>query len=159
MWMTLAAAQGLNQAASTLGDYFRKSFDLDDIFKSVYWYRKASLGGHETAPIRLCAALARAKKSVFDARNRVLVRNRCGTLLAKRVQLPKRIEFDVCGCCGWRSSNNIAIKRCVQCKAVAYCGKACQTKHWQKGHKIDCGRVDKIRSAMKRFQEALLEQK
>merc|ERR1711982_116971 len=30
------------------------------------------------------------------------------------------------------------LKQCVRCKAVWYCGRECQVKHWKEGHKIDC---------------------
>jgi len=29
-------------------------------------------------------------------------------------------------------------KRCNGCRSVAYCGKACQRKDWQSGHKAEC---------------------
>lgn len=28
--------------------------------------------------------------------------------------------------------------RCSRCKAARYCSSACQTKHWNQGHKLDC---------------------
>jgi hypothetical protein len=30
------------------------------------------------------------------------------------------------------------VKKCARCKKRAYCGRACQRKHWKAGHKDEC---------------------
>ena len=32
-----------------------------------------------------------------------------------------------------------AAHRCGGCRAVEYCGRACQEQHWEGGHKSKCG--------------------
>ena len=32
-----------------------------------------------------------------------------------------------------------AAHRCGGCRAVEYCGRACQEQHWEGGHKSECG--------------------
>ena len=34
--------------------------------------------------------------------------------------------------------HGVALKACIRCKAAFYCGRACQTAHWRKGHKQFC---------------------
>mmetsp|Transcript_21260 Transcript_21260/g.40112 ORF Transcript_21260/g.40112 Transcript_21260/m.40112 type:complete len:111 (+) Transcript_21260:814-1146(+) len=44
-----------------------------------------------------------------------------------------------CACCKKDAvcfSGNL--QQCGSCKAVWYCGRGCQVKHWNDGHKIDC---------------------
>jgi MYND finger len=63
---------------------------------------------------------------------------------------PNCFLFTKCGCCGAHGDvKSGTIKRCAKCKAVAYCGKKCQVKHWKMGHKIDCGTVEDVKTAMK----------
>ena len=40
-----------------------------------------------------------------------------------------------CASCGVK---NQVMKRCTKCKAVVYCTRECQVKHWQ-AHKFLCG--------------------
>ncbi|KAG2490970.1 hypothetical protein HYH03_010644 [Edaphochlamys debaryana] len=52
----------------------------------------------------------------------------------------------VCGCpgCatfGGESEEALPLKRCGGCRAVRYCGAACQRAHWQGGHRAECGAV------------------
>ncbi|KAG2482239.1 hypothetical protein HYH03_018822 [Edaphochlamys debaryana] len=44
-----------------------------------------------------------------------------------------------CGSFGSRSEAEIPLKRCGGCRAVRYCGAACQRAHWRMGHKDECG--------------------
>ncbi|KAG2490968.1 hypothetical protein HYH03_010643 [Edaphochlamys debaryana] len=52
----------------------------------------------------------------------------------------------VCGCPGCAtfgggSEEALPLKRCGGCRAVRYCGAACQRAHWQGGHRTECGAV------------------
>ncbi|KAL7528214.1 hypothetical protein ACHAXR_002329, partial [Thalassiosira sp. AJA248-18] len=47
-----------------------------------------------------------------------------------------------CGHCLGTASAGSAMKRCSRCRTAAYCGKVCQTIHWKKGHKLECGSND-----------------
>jgi MYND finger len=62
-------------------------------------------------------------------------------------QKPNVFSAAKCACCG--KAETEAIRRCVRCKAVGYCGKDCQTKHWKMGHNIDSSGADKFRKIMK----------
>ena len=45
-----------------------------------------------------------------------------------------------CGAGGSEDAGGSALKlsSCARCKAVAYCGKVCQLRHWKAGHKKSC---------------------
>ena len=49
-------------------------------------------------------------------------------------------DLNVCANCGISGdSKGVKLNSCSQCKAVKYCGKACQLKHWKEGgHKKVC---------------------
>ena len=40
----------------------------------------------------------------------------------------------------------VAVKTCTGCKAVAYCGAACQKSHWSLVHKLECRAFKRVRS-------------
>ncbi|KAG2486439.1 hypothetical protein HYH03_014886 [Edaphochlamys debaryana] len=44
-----------------------------------------------------------------------------------------------CDSFGGRSEAELPLKRCGGCKAVRYCGPACQRSHWRLGHRAECG--------------------
>ena len=49
---------------------------------------------------------------------------------------------DPCAVCGVRPSPGSKHKLCGGCKAVLYCSKECQVKHWKEGgHKSECSKV------------------
>ena len=48
----------------------------------------------------------------------------------------------VCLSCGKREEIRRQFKACPKCRAVYYCGRACQSAHWQHGgHRQVCGRA------------------
>jgi len=48
-------------------------------------------------------------------------------------------------------------KTCSACKAVVYCSKECQIKHWRAGHKTECKKVTKVHKTL--LDENLVPQK
>lgn len=46
-----------------------------------------------------------------------------------------------CAGCKWEEDANDRFLMCGGCKAVYYCSKDCQKRHWRTGHKIKCKRV------------------
>jgi hypothetical protein len=54
---------------------------------------------------------------------------------------PSAASFvSTCARCGIVAAD---LKACVRCKAVVYCGRACQVAHWKAGHKQDCTACEK----------------
>jgi MYND finger len=60
-------------------------------------------------------------------------------------QTPEADMGMVCGCCGNPAGEGVTIGCCARCKAIGYCGRECQRKHWKMGHKIDCARPDELK--------------
>ncbi|KAL4443819.1 hypothetical protein ABPG75_011556 [Micractinium tetrahymenae] len=51
-------------------------------------------------------------------------------------------DTPACACCGDRA---LVLLKCSACKAVEYCSKDCQRKHWREAHKAECGRLTAAR--------------
>jgi TPR repeat protein len=141
-WFSLAAAQNSGPGMYWMG----KTFDCNvlgikrDIFKALYWYRKAAIAKFGVS--RLPQRVLEAKRSVFDGSDDIVGYSAIPESLfwanSKCNQYDDRILFpeiaEKCACCGKRSD----LFTCGQCKAVKYCDKKCQKKHWKMGHKFDC---------------------
>jgi TPR repeat protein len=141
-WFSLAAAQNSGPGMYWMG----KTFDCNvlgikrDIFKALYWYRKAAIAkfGVSRLPLRVMEA----KRSVFDGSDDTVGYSAVPESLfwanLEYDQCDERIVFpqlaEKCACCGKRSG----LFKCGQCKAIKYCDKKCQKKHWKMGHKVDC---------------------
>lgn len=54
-----------------------------------------------------------------------------------------------CDFCGARAGPNTKLLCCARCKAVKYCGAACQKKAWAAGHKAVCQRPEPERDPRK----------
>jgi MYND finger len=59
-------------------------------------------------------------------------------------EVARYLKTDKCARC-YATGGNVTIRLCTACKAVGYCGRECQGKHWRMGHKADCQSVDKLR--------------
>jgi Zn finger protein HypA/HybF involved in hydrogenase expression len=67
--------------------------------------------------------------------------------LAAQTKL-KTLETEVrmmCGCCSNLAREGVTVKLCAQCKAVGYCSRDCQVKHWKMGHKVDCAKPEELK--------------
>ncbi len=51
-----------------------------------------------------------------------------------------------CGNFTERSEGALPLKQCGGCRAVRYCGKACQEAHWREGHKAECKALARARA-------------
>lgn len=49
-----------------------------------------------------------------------------------------------CGSCGKPESASIVLRRCGACKAIAYCGTACQHADWTAQHSSECGVLQQL---------------
>ena len=117
--------------------------------------------------IRLVKALARILGGPWarEARTILVSKARCGTSAAgprpqppavgpsigsgpsegpRQADAPREPDAstDPCAVCGVRPSPGSKHKLCGGCKAVVYCSKECQAKHWrQGGHKRECSKT------------------
>jgi MYND finger len=136
-------------------------------FAAIYWLRKASLALEVESPdfkspsflsrslmITKSALCMSVDKVGFSAIPEALFwYDIYSSIMAREGQTTDRPDcffFTKCGCCGARGDiKSATIKLCAKCKAVAYCGKECQVRHWKMGHKIDCATVEKVKTDMK----------
>lgn len=51
-----------------------------------------------------------------------------------------RICGRICACCGVQTEAGIELRRCAGCWRVYYCSRACQSRHWNDGHKGVCSK-------------------
>ncbi|KAL4855692.1 F-box protein [Chlorella vulgaris] len=49
-----------------------------------------------------------------------------------------------CGSCGKPESASVVLRRCGACKAIAYCGTACQHADWTAQHSSECGVLQQL---------------
>jgi TPR repeat protein len=90
-----------------------------DYGEASRWFRKAAAQGYKGA-----------KKAVLRAEEE----------LRKQYQAAPVTQPLTCANCGIAgTAGGGALKPCSRCKAVVYCGKECQAKHWKtRGHKAEC---------------------
>ncbi|KZP07580.1 hypothetical protein FIBSPDRAFT_1052900 [Athelia psychrophila] len=62
-----------------------------------------------------------------------------GSNAAKAPGVKETVSTNLCAQCGTGAGGSTTLSLCGVCKAVRYCGRACQAAHW-KTHKKDCQR-------------------
>jgi TPR repeat protein len=165
-WCTLAAGQGFFQSQFLLGKCFSEgSCGLKrSSSKAVFWLNKAALQEHAEAQVCLAMELLEAKRELYDEDcdpedcdtvsysvmpevffwMRRAVDN--GSEVAQTMlQTLETAAGTMCGCCGVLAREGVTFGCCVRCKAIGYCGRECQWKHWKMGHKLDCARSDELK--------------
>jgi uncharacterized protein len=165
-WFTIAAAQGYADSIIQLGDMFCMHEDSESnkscLFRAIYWYQQAAFQGEVKANVRLAPCLVQARATCLDGQFDLVgysaipkarfwygfVADHAKRLGQEFVQL-EYLQVAKCGCCGKRDGRSVQIKRCAKCKAVGYCGRDCQSKHWKLGHKRDCKGVEELRKRLK----------
>jgi bacterioferritin-associated ferredoxin len=161
-WCTLAAGQGYCQSQFCLGQYFSEgSCGLErSSSKAVFWLKKAALQEHAEAQVCLAMELMEAKREIYGG-----CCDPVGYSVMPEVffwmQRASKNGFEVaesmlqtletsmgtqCGCCGIPAEEGVTFGRCFRCKAISYCGRGCQRKHWKMGHKVDCVRPDALKN-------------
>ena len=119
-----AADQGVARAQHNLGAAYCNGHGVyQDFGKALRWLRKAAAQGHEAA------------KKVMPLVEGELRNQRQAAVPASQPSLSV-----TCANCGVaEAAGGGALKPCSRCKAVVYCGKECQAKHWKEGgHKAMC---------------------
>jgi MYND finger len=160
-WIYLAAAQGVPAAEGVLGGL---CCETKSCFGAIYWLRKAALQDDPQSQDLLCTCLLKAKMVAYDDGMNP-VGSSCfpefvfwQDLYIKTMKRFGRPDddspmdhwYEQCGCCEKTvGEDGGSLKRCVNCKSIAYCDRDCQVKHWKMGHKSDCKSIDKYKRLMK----------
>lgn len=114
-----AASKGNKNAFTSL------ALTLMEIDKIRYNSSTSCLPGHNSMP--RCLFWARKAAACGDPR------------AIQVVAQGERMFQQSCANCKKRPDSVTGkLKGCARCKAVWYCGKDCQVKHWKDGHKINC---------------------
>ena len=122
-WFRKSAEQGLPDAQFCLGSmYFQGLGAKEDRAEALRWYHKSAEQGHAKANELLAILEARPRTSAA-AVSPVSSSRTCAN----------------CGVAETAGSSSVALKPCSRCKAVVYCGRACQAQHWKAGgHRAQC---------------------
>jgi MYND finger/Sel1 repeat len=168
VWLSLAAAQEYGSAVLGMGKMCEEGVAgvRQSDHAAIFWYRKSTRSGYaeNMNPIELrtmpslANCLLRAKAKVFGAPNIVghsaapeahFWFNAVVGSPDPHTDLSYWRRYSAtdtaCGCCGKKASAKVAIKQCTKCKAIGYCSKECQARHWTLGHDIDCMVVNNVR--------------
>ena len=83
---------------------------------------------------------AQAKEYVLLAEGELRKQQQAAPPEAAERMSPATRSPQTCANCGVAEmAGSAALKPCSRCKAVVYCGKACQEKHWKAGgHRAVC---------------------
>lgn len=73
------------------------------------------------------------KRAALEAQAKLLAEKKDYTSKEAVESSPKRTQGYICIVCLQRTK-----RRCSRCKAVFYCSRECQERHWHGGHKNDC---------------------
>jgi len=126
-WYTKAAEQGNADAQSNLGLLYANGEGgiKQDLTRALKLFRLAAAQGHEPAKAAMPQVEAMLKASLG---------------VTPPAKQRAALAPDACANCGILSESvGVKLNSCSRCKAVKYCGKACQLKHWKEGgHKKIC---------------------
>lgn len=149
----MSADQDYDLGLRCLGDcYFTGQGVEKDIEQALHWYGEASSQGntgamHNYGNILLNNAEEKyggihltgkspIPQSLYWFRKAAAGGNADS---ATNVAFFEPLVSSQCKQCGVRKDACEKLLKCQKCKAVYYCGRSCQVKNWQLGHKIDCG--------------------
>ena len=156
-WFRKAADQGLAIAQSKLGNMYQNGDGAAaDYNEAAQWYHKAADQGLAEAQFRLGGMYYWGIGVAQDLKEALFFISAAEAQDAEGcVKLRKLIEADLrltssecyridalspskCMCCGRDADNTVKLKPCPRCKGPLYCGKECQSKHWENGHRECC---------------------
>jgi TPR repeat protein len=158
-WLRKAADQGHLLAQCNLGVLYANGQGVKQNFgEAMRLYRKAADQGHDSAQYNLGVMYYQGrvvKQDFGEALQLLQMAAEQGLEPAKNLiplveeDLRKQRQAapgsqltpsNTCANCGVaEAEGGGALKPCSRCKAVVYCGKACQAQHWKAGgHKAVC---------------------
>ena len=141
-WIPVVAPKDPREAATVASKLIRSLKTSTDGLKS-----------QKPNAIRLVKALARILGGPWAEEARKVWGIKTGTSTGtssgpsdgpRQADAPRKPDpsTDPCAVCGVRPRPGSKHKLCGGCKAVLYCSKECQVKHWKEGgHKSECSRV------------------
>jgi MYND finger len=132
----------------------------DCLSQAHYWLKRAALQDFIPAQLHLTRVLMELKADLSDGNPNILgysahpesfywSHRAASNIRAKGMTVPAdipnyRCHDHACANCKVAPSASVVIQICGHCKAVGYCSKNCQKKHWRLGHKVDCRPVEEL---------------
>ena len=156
MWSRKAADQGHSNAQFILGAMYAQGQGVPQSYKeSAVWYRKAADQGNANAQF-LLGHMYEKGQGVPKSAARALSWYRKAASQGFKEASDRVVELEAtrsssglepggCANCGaLQGPDGAALKPCARCKAVVYCGKECQKKHWKApgGHQGSCSTTE-----------------
>lgn len=154
-FVTIAASRGYGFAQKILASCFKNGTGTEpNISRAIYWMTKAAKDGdsfdqteaqlslssyllehalvrYRTVDVLGASAMPKAVYWAFRAQGAD------GDTVQHLQNIAKEKGCHTCG------KTTAALKACIKCKAIYYCGRDCQRTSWKAGHKVDCCDVTK----------------
>ena len=158
-WLRMAAEQGLPEAQSYIGSMYLQGQGVkEDRTEGLRWLRKAAEQGLPEAQYNIGSMYLQGqgvKEDRAEGLRWLRMAAEQGTAKAKELvalyepgprtsaaaESPASSSRTCanCGVAETAGSSSVTLKPCSRCKAVVYCGKACQAQHWKAGgHRLVC---------------------
>ena len=130
-WFRLAADQGYANAIFNLGvSYCNGEGVKQDLTEALRWFRKAADHKHPGA-----------MEAIQTIERELSEQQPAPPQAPPQAHAPSQSSSSsrACANCGVSETGSVALKPCSRCKAVVYCGKDCQARHWKAGgHRDAC---------------------
>jgi len=130
-WYQKAAEQGHASAQSNLGImHYSGQGVKQDYSEAARWLQKAAEQGNDEAAGILRDLLQKQHQKI---------KSQTAGITSKKEKGASALEAKECAnCLAPEGQHGVAFKVCIRCKAIRYCGRACQTAHWKACHKQLC---------------------
>jgi len=174
-YATLAYSQGEEMVSNLLG---RLHLDGDGVTKSHYrakhYIGQAAGRGDGTSFFNFARTLYELgqcqyegvmdipghsciPRVLFWARKAHAASNEYREVAAELIDTLEKDAMSRCANCKKCHVANEKFKTCVRCKAVWYCGRDCQVKHWKDGHQADCVKREMVQGVVLDAQQWINE--
>jgi len=121
--------------------------------RTLYELGQRQYGGVMDVPGHSCIP-----RVLFWARKAHAAGNEYGEVAAELIDRLERDAMSRCANCRRRRvAGNEKFKTCMRCKAVWYCGRDCQVKHWKDGHQVDCVKREMVQEVVLDAQQWINE--